>query len=82
MKAFFGKLNFILRISLLVFGVGVIIPVQAQEGPPLKVGITPEYPPLVYRQGDQVVGVEAVVGVVRPILLTGGPVALTAAPAS
>lgn len=59
MKTFSGKLNFILAISLLVFGVGVIIPVQAQEGPPLKVGITPEYPPLIYRQGDQVVGVEA-----------------------
>ena len=59
MKTFSRKLNFILGISLLVFGVGVVIPLQAQEGPPLKVENAPQYPPLIYRQGDSVVGVEA-----------------------
>jgi ABC-type amino acid transport substrate-binding protein len=58
MKTFSGKPTFILVIALLVFGAGGIIPLQAQEGLPLKVGISPDYPPLIYLQGDQVVGVE------------------------
>ena len=29
-----------------------------QGAPPLRVGITPDFPPLVFKQGDQVAGIE------------------------
>jgi polar amino acid transport system substrate-binding protein len=33
---------------------------ERSEGvPPLRVGITPDFPPLVFKQGDQIVGIEA-----------------------
>ena len=36
------------------------LPVEkaAQDGNPLLVGVTPDFPPLVFRQGDQIVGIE------------------------
>jgi ABC-type amino acid transport substrate-binding protein len=58
MKTLSGKLAVILGIGLLLFGVVMVNPLPAQEGTPLRVGITPNYPPLIYRQGDAVVGVE------------------------
>jgi ABC-type amino acid transport substrate-binding protein len=32
---------------------------RSQSGQPLLVGVTPDFPPLVFKQGDQVVGLEA-----------------------
>lgn len=43
---------FILLIS------GLVTPAPAQQAPLLRVGVTPDYPPLVYRQGETIVGVE------------------------
>jgi polar amino acid transport system substrate-binding protein len=43
---------------LLLSGWLLMIPVLAQQAPPLRVGVTPDYPPLIYRQGETIVGVE------------------------
>jgi ABC-type amino acid transport substrate-binding protein len=59
MKTLFGKLAVVVGVGLLLIGVVLVIPSPAQEGSLLRVGITPDYPPLIYRQGDTVVGVEA-----------------------
>jgi polar amino acid transport system substrate-binding protein len=59
MKSFFEKLTVIFGIALLLFGVVTNVPVKAQEAPVLRVGVTPDYPPLIYRQGDMITGVEA-----------------------
>jgi ABC-type amino acid transport substrate-binding protein len=32
---------------------------RMKEVPPLRVGITPDFPPLIFKQGDQIVGAEA-----------------------
>ena len=43
---------------VLVLGLLAGIPVLAQETLPLRVGVTPNYPPLIYRQGDTLTGIE------------------------
>lgn len=58
MKTLSGKLAVIFGIGFLLSGVVMVIPLPAQQAPLLRVGITPDYPPLIYRQGDTVVGVE------------------------
>ena len=57
MQSLFGKLAVMLGCGLLLCGVVTVFPSTAEEAPPLRVGITPDYPPLIYRQGNDLVGV-------------------------
>jgi ABC-type amino acid transport substrate-binding protein len=58
MKRLSERLAVIVGIGLLLFGTVMVVPLPAQEARLLRVGITANYPPLIYRQGDAVVGVE------------------------
>ncbi|MBI5585154.1 MAG: transporter substrate-binding domain-containing protein [Deltaproteobacteria bacterium] len=56
MRTVFGKMAFMVAASLLI---GLMInPATAQEALPLRVGVTTNYPPLIYRQGEAIVGLE------------------------
>jgi ABC-type amino acid transport substrate-binding protein len=58
MKRVSGKIAFGTTFVLLLSGWLLMIPALAQQAPPLRVGVTPDYPPLIYRQGEAIVGVE------------------------
>lgn len=58
MKSFSGKQAFLLTVAWLVFGLVAIPSLPAQENLLLRVGVTPDYPPLIFRQGDTITGVE------------------------
>jgi ABC-type amino acid transport substrate-binding protein len=49
---------FILAVVCILLGLVAVSPVPAQQAPLLRVGVTPDYPPLIYRQGEAIVGVE------------------------
>ena len=58
MKTVAGKIAFMVMVGLLGSGWLTMVPVLAQQALPLRVGVTPDYPPLIYRQGETIVGVE------------------------
>ena len=58
MKRVSGKIAFGSVFVLLISGWLLPVYAPAQQAPVLRVGVTPDYPPLIYRQGDTIVGVE------------------------
>jgi ABC-type amino acid transport substrate-binding protein len=56
-KKWIGQLVLTLGIGCL--GLGLTAVSVSAQGLPLKVGITPDYPPLIFRQGETVTGIEA-----------------------
>jgi polar amino acid transport system substrate-binding protein len=49
---------FTLAVVWILSGLALITTSYAQQAPLLRVGVTPDYPPLIYRQGETIVGVE------------------------
>jgi ABC-type amino acid transport substrate-binding protein len=58
MKRISGKIVGMVICGLLLSGWLIIASATAQEALPLRVGVTTNYPPLIYRQGEAIVGLE------------------------
>jgi polar amino acid transport system substrate-binding protein len=58
MKTLSGIMVFFWAVGLILSGGVLTGSAAAQPAPPLRVGVTPDYPPLIYRQGEAIVGVE------------------------
>jgi len=51
MKAWIRRPAVVGVLALVLMGMAGAIPAAAEKAPPLRVGVTPNYPPLIYRQG-------------------------------
>jgi ABC-type amino acid transport substrate-binding protein len=58
MKTLSGIMVFFWAVGLILSCGVLTTSAAAQQAPPLRVGVTPDYPPLIYRQGEAIVGVE------------------------
>ena len=59
MKVWIRDLVVVAVLGVVLTGMVAAIPAAAGQAPPLRVGVTPNYPPLIFRQGEAITGVEA-----------------------
>jgi polar amino acid transport system substrate-binding protein len=53
-----GFILFLITAAMMLGAAASYATETSQAGQPLRVGITPDFPPLVFRQGDKIVGIE------------------------